>query len=175
MNLPSVPSTWPTRLIVSNVLCGSSAWHQGPKAIGRVASVRSAVSCLRLPSLSASPSFSDRCGGSMWQDERFAVPGSPTCVGHMLRCFPWLGPSKRPSPLLVHPVRCVRIIAGVGSTGSHAMPGGDHPNCALPWLGFPLFSQYINQGGTDSRSRFLRGISGLKRPDVLHSEPTRAA
>ena len=28
---------FPTRLIVSNVLFGSSAWHRGPKAIGRVA------------------------------------------------------------------------------------------------------------------------------------------
>jgi len=56
-------STWPTRPIVSTVLCGSSAWHQGPKAIGRVAEVGSAVSCLHLPLLSESPSSSDRCAG----------------------------------------------------------------------------------------------------------------
>jgi hypothetical protein len=63
MRLPSVPSTWPTRRIVSNVLFGSSAWHQGLKEIEPVASVRFAVSCLPLPLLSASPSFSDRCAG----------------------------------------------------------------------------------------------------------------
>jgi hypothetical protein len=77
---------------------------------------------------------------SMWPVERFAVAGPPTGVGNMWRCFPWLKPSQRPSLLLVHPVRCVRIIAGVGMIGSRAMPGGDHPNCGLPSLVFPLFS-----------------------------------
>ena len=68
---------FPTRRIVSNVLCGSSAWHRGPKVIGRVALVQSPGSCLRLPWLRASPSFSDRCAGWMWQDERCAAPGHP--------------------------------------------------------------------------------------------------
>ena len=39
MSLLSVPSTWPTRLIASNVLSGSSAWHQGPKEIEPVTKV----------------------------------------------------------------------------------------------------------------------------------------
>ena len=100
-----------------------------PKEIEPVAEVGFAVSCLRLPWLSASPSFSDRCGGSMWQADPFVAPGSPTGVGNMWRCFHWLKPSRRPSLLLVHPVPCVRIIAGVGMIGSHATPGGDHRTC----------------------------------------------
>ncbi len=63
---------------------------------------------------------------SMWPGERFAVAGSPTGVGNMSRCFPWLKPSWGPSLQLVHPVRCVRIIAGIGMIGAHATPGGDH-------------------------------------------------
>ncbi len=125
----SWPSTWPTRPIVSAVRCGSSAWHQGPKETGRVAEVGSAVSCLHLPRFRESPSCSDRCAGSMWPVERFAVPGSPTGAGNMLKCFHWLRPSRRPSLLLVLLVRCVRIRAFVGRIGSHATPGGDHHNC----------------------------------------------
>jgi len=102
---------------------------RSPVGIGRVALVQSAGSCLRLPWLHASPSFSERCGGLMWQDERFAAPGQPTGVGNMLRCFPWLKPSRRPSLLLVYPVRCVRIRTFVGRTGSPAMPRPDHRNC----------------------------------------------
>ena len=126
----SWPSTWPTRRIASTVLSGSSAWHQGPKEIEPVASVRFAVSCLRLPWLSESPSFSERCAGSMWQGEHFDAPGSPTGVGNMWRCFLWLELSRRPSLLLVHPVPCGRIIAGAGRIGSLATLGGDHRNCA---------------------------------------------
>src|SRR5258708_922307 len=139
MPLPNEPSTWPTRLIVSAVLCGSSAWHQEQKEIGRVGSVRSAVSCLRLPLWSTSPSFSDRCGGSMWQVEHLSVTWMPPCVGNTLRSFPWVRPSRRPSLLLVHPVLCVHITAGVGRTGSPAMPGSDHRNCVSLSLAFPLF------------------------------------
>jgi hypothetical protein len=58
--------------------------------------------------LSESPSCSERCAGSMWPVERFAVPGPPTGAGNMWRCFPWLGPSRRPSLLLVHLVPCGR-------------------------------------------------------------------
>ncbi len=33
----------------------------------------------------------------------------------------------------------IRIIAGIGMIGAHAMPGGDHHNCVFPSLVFPLF------------------------------------
>jgi hypothetical protein len=118
---------------------GAVPGERRPKEIGRVGSVRSAVSCLPLPLLSESPSCSDRCAGSMWPVERFAVPGPPTGAGNMWRCFPWLGPSRRPSLLLVHPVPSVRIIAGVGRIGSHATPGGDHRSSVSLSLAFPLF------------------------------------
>jgi hypothetical protein len=75
----------------------------------------------------------------MWQVERFAVPGPPTGAGNMLRCFPWLKTSRRPSHLLVHPVLSVRIIAGVGRIGSHATPGSDHRSSVSLSLAFPLF------------------------------------
>src|SRR5713226_1468030 len=158
MPSPSVPSTWPTRPIVSAVLCGSSAWHQGPKATGRVGSVRSAVSCLRLLLLRDSPSFLDRCGGSMWQAGPFAAPGPPTGVGNMWRCFHWLDPSRRPSLLLVHPVPCVRIIAAVGRIGSHATLGGDRRTCGLPSLVFPIFWRATNQGGTGQHRSYFKTV-----------------
>src|SRR6266536_4052829 len=101
---PNGPSIWPIRLIVSTVLCGSSAWHQGPKAIGRVASVPFAVCYLLLPSLSESPSFSDQYGGWMEQVERFVAPGRPIGVGNTLRSFPWFRPSRRQNHLLAHRV-----------------------------------------------------------------------
>src|SRR2546421_5846753 len=73
----SGPSTWPTRPIVSPVLCESSVWHQEPKEIEPVVLVRSVVSCLHphLCLLSASRSCSDRSGGWMWLGEHFAAPG----------------------------------------------------------------------------------------------------
>ncbi len=77
--------------------------------------------------------------GSMRWVEHFAVPGLPTGVGNTLRSFPWVRPSRRPSLLLVHPVLCVHITAGVGRTGSPAMPGSDHRNCVSLSLAFPLF------------------------------------
>ena len=77
---------------------------------------------------------------SMWPVERFAVAGPPTGVGNMWRCFPWLKPSRRPSLLLVHPVRCVRIRAFVGRIGSRATPGGDPHGCASRSLAYPRFS-----------------------------------
>jgi hypothetical protein len=61
----SGPSISPIRLIVSTVLCGSSAWHQGPKEIGRVASVQFAVCYLLLPPLSGNLSGLDQCAGWM--------------------------------------------------------------------------------------------------------------
>ena len=136
----SVLSTWPTRLIGSRVLCGSSAWHREPKEIGRGAEVGFAVACLHLPFLSESPSCSDRCG-SRRCGRSSASPylDRPTSVGNRWRCFPWLGPSRRPSLLLVHPVPCVRIRASVGTTGSPAMPGSDHRTCVSLELSFPLF------------------------------------
>jgi|SRR6266516_2592320 len=48
MRSPNGPSISPIRLIVSAVLCESSAWLQGPKEIAPVVSAPSAVSCLHL-------------------------------------------------------------------------------------------------------------------------------
>ena len=123
-------------------LCSARAMFsiQEPKAIVRVESVLFAVSCPHLPLLSASLSCSDQYAGWMWQVDHFVEPGSPTGVGNMWRCFPWLKSSRRPSLLLVHPVPCVRIIAGVGRIGSHATPGGDHRNSVSLSLAFLLFS-----------------------------------
>src|SRR6266516_431129 len=94
-------STWPTRPTVNPVLCGSSAWHQGPKAIGRGASVRFAVSCLHLPPLNESPSFSERCGSR--------------------RCG-----SSYASPHLDHPL--ASAICGGASPGSK--PAGGKTSCS---------------------------------------------
>jgi len=138
-NFAIQPSTSPTRPIVSAALCGSSAWHQEPKAIGHVASVRSAVSCLHLRLLSESLSCSDRCGGWMWLVERFVAPGWLTGVGSTLRSLPWFRPSKRFCLLLAHLVPSVLITAGVGRTDSTAMPGSDHRTCVSVSLAFPLF------------------------------------
>ena len=95
MRSPNGPSTSHIRLIVSTVLCGSSAWHQGLKEIGRVASVQFAVCYLLLPPLSENPSFSDQYGGWMWKVERFAASGQPIGVGNTWRSFPWFRPSNR--------------------------------------------------------------------------------
>ena len=62
----------------------------------------------------------------------------PTSVGNTLRSFPWFRPSRRPSLLLVHPVPCVHITAGVGRRGSHGTRGGDHRTCGSRSLVFPL-------------------------------------
>jgi hypothetical protein len=63
-------SRLPDRL---EVACSAGAGLGGrrPKEIGRGASVGSAVSRLPLLLLPASPSFSDRCDGSMWQADPF--------------------------------------------------------------------------------------------------------
>jgi hypothetical protein len=134
----SEPFPWPTRLIVCNVLCGSSISTQQPKAIVLVGSVLSVVSCLHLPLWSENPSLLDRCGGWMWQVERFAAPGRPTGVGNTLRSFPWFRPSNR-FCLLAHRVLCVRIRAFVGMTDSRATPGGDLRNYVSLSLAFRLF------------------------------------
>ena len=138
MRSPNGPSTSHIRLIVSTVLCGSSAWHQGLKEIGRVASVQFAVCYLLLPPLSKNPSFSDQYGGWMWKVERFAASGQPIGVGNTWRSFPWFRPSNRccllPTPL----VPFVLIAAGVGRIDSPAMPGGDHRNCVSASLAFLL-------------------------------------
>jgi hypothetical protein len=65
----------------------------------------------------------------MEQVELFVAAGPPTGVGNMLSCFHWLKPSLRLSLLLVH---LVRIIAGVGRTGSFAPPGGDPLSSVSP-------------------------------------------
>ncbi len=141
----------PTRPIVSAVLFETNAWHQEPKEIGHVESVLCAVSCLHLRLLSTSQSYSDQYGGWMWQADPFVAPGWPTGVGNTLRSFLWFRLSRRPSLLLVHPAPCVHITAGVGRTGSPAMPGSDHHNCVSVSLAFPLVWQYSNKGGTSHK------------------------
>ncbi len=102
-------------------------------------SVLSAVSCLLLPLLSESLSYSDRCGGWMWPVDLFAAAEPLTGVGNTPRCL-HLRKFLRvfllcPAPL----VPCVRIIAGVGMTDSHATPDGDHRNCVSLSQAFPPF------------------------------------
>jgi hypothetical protein len=76
----------------------------------------------------------------MWLVERFAANGRPTGVGNMLKYFLWLRQNLKQNLLLVHPGPFVRAIAGVGRTGSPAMPGWDHRNCVSVSLVCPLFS-----------------------------------
>jgi len=148
MPSPNGPSILRIRPIVSTVLCGSNAWHRGPKEIGPVVSVPSAVCYLLLPLLSASPSFLDQCGGWMWQAVSFVALGPSIGAGNTSRCFrSWKFPRVFPLPL-AHHVRCDRITATVGMIGSPAMPGSDHPNCALLLLAFPHSSPATNPGGT---------------------------
>ena len=104
---------------------------------------------------SENPSLLDRCGGWMWQVERFVAPGPPTGAGNMLRSFPWFRPSRRQNHLLVHPVPSVRTIVGVGKIGSSASPGGDRHICVLVSLAFPLVWLQSNEGGTGRQSSFF--------------------
>jgi hypothetical protein len=60
---------------------------------------------------------------------------------------------------LAHRVRCVRITVGVGKIGSHAMPGGDHPNYASRLLAFPHSSPATNTGGTGKQRSFFYDVS----------------
>jgi hypothetical protein len=55
------------------------------------------------------------------------------------KSFPWQKFQKKHPLHLVLLARCVLIIAGVGTIGSHAMPGGDHHVCAFLRLSFPFF------------------------------------
>ncbi len=126
-------------LVAHPVGCGSNVWRKAPKAIVPAGSARSAVSCLLPPLWSESPSCSDRCGGWMWQAGPFAAPGRSTGADNMWRCFHWLRLDKRQNLLLVHLVPCAPVIAGVGTTGSHAMPGGDLLGCTSPSQAFLLF------------------------------------
>jgi len=77
----------------------------------------------------------------------------------MLRCLYLRKCRKRLLLPLVHRVPCARIIAGVGSIGSHAMPGGDHHNSGLVSLAFRLFSPEINEGGTGYERIFFTAMS----------------
>src|SRR6266568_5454269 len=96
-------------------------------------------SCLLLPLWSENPSLLDRCGGWMWQGERFAASGRPIGVGNTLRSFPWFRLSNKFCLLLAHLVLSVLIAAGEGLTGSPAMPDPDQRNCVSVSLAFPLF------------------------------------
>src|SRR6266568_7386254 len=95
----------------------------------------------------------------MWPVEHFAVAGPPTGVGNMLRCFHWLKPSRRPSLLLVHPVPCVRITAGVGTLGSLTTPGGDHRSSVSLSQVFPLFSPPASIRRNGPTERFFEKMS----------------
>ena len=162
MLLPNGPSIWPTRPTVSAVLCEHNVWHQGQKEIAPGVSVLCAVSCLPLLRclLSESRSSSDRSGGWMlggW-GRSSASPhlDDPTSAGNMSRCL-YSRKCRRALLLpLAHRVPCARIIAGVGRTGSHAMPGLDHRNCVSPSLAFPLFSPPTSQGGIGQIAKRLQ-------------------
>jgi hypothetical protein len=144
-------STSLTRRIVCPVLCESSVSPREPQAIALVASVLCAVSCPRLPLLSASRSCSGPCTGWMWQDAPFAAPGWLTGTDNTSRSFRWWT-ACRAFPLpLAHLVPSVRIAAGAGMIVSLAMPGGDRHNYALWLLAFPLFSPLANTGGSRKR------------------------
>lgn len=127
-----------------------------PKAIVLGESVRSAVSCPRLPRFRESLSSSDQCDGWMWLVERFVALGPHTGVGNTWRCFR-LRTGRRAFPLpLAHRVRCARITVGVGTIGSHGMPGGDHHNGASPWLAFLLLWLPTNKGGSSNQERLVQ-------------------
>ena len=75
----------------------------------------------------------------MWRVERFAAPGPPTGVGNTSKYLRLRScPRAFPFPH-AHRARYVRITAGAGTPGSHAMPGGGHRTCASRSLVFPLF------------------------------------
>jgi hypothetical protein len=131
--LPGLPDR------LSALLCaGTVLGERRPKAIGLVASVRSAVSCPHLRRSRQRLSYSAQCAGWMWLVERFAGTGWLTGVDRTLRSFPWFRPSKKFCLLLAHLVPFVLITAGVGRTDSPAMPGSDHHTCVSVSLAFPL-------------------------------------
>ncbi len=130
----------PDRLSVL-LSAGAVLGKRRPKAIGHVAKVGSAVSCLHPRLLSESLSCSDRCGGWMWLVARFVALGWLTGVGSTLRSFPWFRPSKRFCLLLAHLVPSVRITEGRGTTGSHTTPGLDHRDCVSLLPESPLFCE----------------------------------
>jgi hypothetical protein len=146
---------------------------------------RSVVSCLRLHLWSENPLFLDRCGGWMWSVERFAAPGRPIGVGTMSRCLN-LRTFPRAFPLpLAHHVPSVRVTAGVGVIGSHAIPGSDHLNCVSPSQAFPLSSPATNTSrpswpsvtirSTCVAPRLRRSCSKLSQPPLLSSAHGRPA
>jgi hypothetical protein len=133
-------SIWPTRPIVSVVLCGSSAWQEAAKGdrARRVSAVRRLLpppaSVERKPITLGPMRLS-----WMWRVERFAAPGPPTGVGNTSKYLRLRScPRAFPFPH-AHRARYVRITAGAGTPGSHAMPGGGHRTCASRSLVFPLF------------------------------------
>jgi len=80
----------------------------------------------------------------MWRVAHFAALGWPIGAGNRSRFFHCLKSRRVFLPLLVLPVRSVRITAGEGLIGSHAMPGGDHHKCASLLLEFLHFSLYMS-------------------------------
>jgi hypothetical protein len=151
-------SAWPSRPTLSTVACGSSAWQKAAK--GERARRGSRVRRLLPPPAQVSPKpimLGSMRLSSMWPVERFAVPGSPTGAGKRLRCFPWLGPSRRLGLLLVHPVPSVGIRASVGMIGSHLTPAGDHRRSVSLSQVFPLFSPPASRGRKQQTKRFHQG------------------
>jgi len=90
------------------------------------------------------------CGGTVSSPHL----GCPTFVDNTSRWLLWLRPPRAfllPLPRLGP---SVLIVASVGTTGSRAMPGGDHHNCASPWLAFPLFWLVANERGISKQRGF---------------------
>jgi hypothetical protein len=117
------------------------------KAIVLVGSVPSVVSYLMLRLWSTILIFSEPSGGWMSLVENFAARGWLIGAGNMSKWSRLLRSPRAFFLLLAHRVQFVHITAGVGATGSHAMLGGDHPNCASQWLAFPHSSPVTDQGG----------------------------
>src|SRR5918912_182425 len=84
----------------------------------------------------------------MSQVERFAARGWRIGAGNMSRYFLLRNCPRMLLHLLVRHVPCVRIPAGVGAIGSHAMPGGDRPNSGSRSPASPPFLLSSNTGGT---------------------------
>jgi hypothetical protein len=104
----SVPSTWPTRRIVSHVRGSEQCLDPGAK--GNRARRGSRVRRL-LPAPASVERKPVRLGpirlSWMWQVEHFAAPGRPIGASNMLRSFPWFRRSREilPPP---RPPRAVR-------------------------------------------------------------------
>ena len=99
-------STWPTRPIVCHVLSESSVSLRGPKEIGHDESVRSAVSCPRLPRFEHKPIL---LGSMRWVD----VAGRSlrrTWIAHWRRQYVEVLPLVQTQPEVLPPPRPPRAV-----------------------------------------------------------------